>query len=228
MATRILVVERELEAVRFITSHAQPLECEVVSFLDSRDAAEFAEREGVEGILVEGQATPLDGCEFAKRVRASRPNSATPLAMIVGAEDVKTFRRGFKAGATCFLQKPLNSQQLSGILKAMQGILMRDRRHSIRLPFRTAVECLTRQEFNRPSHLRSLEISEGGMLLESSGGFSGGQELWLRFAMPAGLKPLELLARVVRTEPTGRIAVDFLALRPQDTTAIQNYLRGPE
>ena len=69
-----------------------------------------------------------------------------------------------------------------------------------------------------------MEISEGGMLLNPSGGLVVDQELDLCFSLPDRPQALMTHARVVRKVPPDGIGLMFLAVNPQDKEAIQEYI----
>jgi c-di-GMP-binding flagellar brake protein YcgR len=73
---------------------------------------------------------------------------------------------------------------------------------------------------------RSLNISESGMLLQSSLDLEVGQEVALEFKIAEVGASLQVLARIVRKEGTERTGVQFLGLAPEDINAIQLYVLG--
>jgi c-di-GMP-binding flagellar brake protein YcgR len=132
-------------------------------------------------------------------------------------------REGFRAGNTYFLAKPPDLTQLSNLLKLMQGIMLREKRSYARLPLRTVVGC---RKDNLQFTSASVNIGEGGMLLESSGGLEVGQETELRFSLPSLSGSLNPKAKVVRREAPDRMAVQFLELSSEERKAIQTYIAG--
>ena len=147
--------------------------------------------------------------------------------MLAVSEDVKVIRRGFRAGITAFLPKPLRPEHLHSLLRVIRARPMIERRRSFRLPFRTTVECRSRLDPNPPLRMNSLELSDGGVVLETSRELEVGQELWLEFLLPGDMKPRKLLGKVLRKGPPERIVVDYITLRDRDSKAIQHYLLGP-
>jgi c-di-GMP-binding flagellar brake protein YcgR len=146
--------------------------------------------------------------------------------MITGLDDVETMRKGFKAGATCFLGKPINKERLYALIKAMRGAMLKEKRRHTRLPFRITVTCRVGPHFDRHFISTSSTISESGMSLELSGGLDAGQELQLEFAMPDFAKVLKVRARMVRSAPPDLIGVEFVNLQESSREAIQRYVEG--
>ncbi len=131
-------------------------------------------------------------------------------------------RKAFQAGITFFLGKPITSDRLIGMLKAMRGPMLKENRAHARLPFRTVVSCRIGVKSFKSE---SVNLSEGGILLETSGGTQHGDEMDLEFLVPPR-DNLKLRSKAVRNEPPDRIAVQFLALSPEDRVTIQNYIAG--
>jgi hypothetical protein len=71
-----------------------------------------------------------------------------------------------------------------------------------------------------------VNISEGGILLEGSGGASVGEELNLEFVLPQVGSRLRVHAKVVRKEAPDRIALQFRDLDAQSQLAIGTYISG--
>jgi len=143
--------------------------------------------------------------------------------MLTAYDDVETMRAGFRAGITFFLAKPPDVKYLGNLLRVMHGAMLRERRSYVRLPLRTILNCSTEKtQFKAVS----VNIGEGGMLLEPSGGLEVGQEVELRFALPQNPQILNPRASVVRRAPPDRIAVHFSELSPEDRKAIQQFIAG--
>lgn len=104
---------------------------------------------------------------------------------------------------------------------ALREVILGEKRRTVRLPLSTEVCCkVGDHEFN----LKSYNISEGGMLLESSNGLSAGDELELQFELPEGIGRMHLKAKAVRRDLPNRIAVTFLNQPPDYQKAIRSYI----
>ncbi|MBZ5516594.1 MAG: response regulator [Acidobacteriia bacterium] len=220
---KLMIVDDEPEVLKVLKSLLESLGYEVLALADSREAAQRVDRQKLDGIFVDARMPHMDGPELVRHIRRSTSNSSVPIVMLTGYDDVETMRTGFRAGITFFLPKPPQLTQLAGVLKPLHGAMLREKRSYIRLPLRTIVNCRTEKgQFTSAS----LNIGEGGMLLEQSGGLEVGQELELRFSLPQHQEMLNPRATVVRKEPPNRIAVRFTDLSREDRLAIQDYIGG--
>ncbi len=82
--------------------------------------------------------------ELAPRIRASSWNKSTPIVVVTGYDDAKTMQKAFAAGATFFLQKPVDRQRLTNLLKAARGTMFENSRQFVRVPLQTEVICQVR------------------------------------------------------------------------------------
>lgn len=223
MELKLLIVDDEPAVLKLIKTQVETLGYEVLTIADSRQAVQRVNREKFDGIFVDARMPYVDGVELIKHIRTSPSNREAPIVMLAGSDDVESMRAGFKAGITFFLTKPLNIDKLRQLLKATRGAMLGEKRRHARLPLRTVVNC--RGEKNQFKSV-SLNIGQGGMLLEASGDAEVGQELELRFTLPQMPELLNPRAIVVRKEPPDRIGVQFLDLRPEDRKAIEAFVAG--
>ena len=223
MAMTLLVVDDDHNVLKVIKQLLQSFGYGVLALADSREAAARVDRQKFDGAFIDARMPDLDGFALTRHIRGSASNSSIPIFMLTGYDDVETMRAGFRAGITFFLGKPPDLRQLQGILKHMFSAMLMEKRSYVRLLLRTVVLCRAGE---RQFTSASLNIAEGGMLLEASGGLVEGQEVELRFSLPQVPEALNPRARVVRKEPSDRIAVQFTALAPEERQAIQAYIAG--
>jgi CheY-like chemotaxis protein len=137
----------------------------------------------------------LDGLELARHIRSSEPNRETTIVMLSAADDIESLRKAFGEGADFVLSKPLTAGLVRPMLAAMDSPGWKGRRHAARLPLITEVLCTWN---DRPLPLRSLNISESGMLLEATFDAKAGQEIGLEFKIAEVRASLNVRGRIVR------------------------------
>ncbi len=223
MSYRIMVVDDEPGVLTLFKSTVEPLGFEVTTMVDSREASLCIERQKFDGFFLDARMPAPDGFELTRQIRASRRNAQVPIVMLTGHDDVETMRQGFQAGATFFIGKPFSLERMRGLFSALRSAMLVEKRRSVRLPFSASVICRFRQR-----EFKSLcaNISEGGILLDSSGGLSVGNVAELEFRMPADREALRVRARVVRREPPDRLGLQFLELPPEALKKIRDYVVG--
>jgi CheY-like chemotaxis protein len=226
MTFKIMAVDDEPQVLELIKALVGPMGMEVATSVNSREAVERINTEVFDGFLLDARMPELDGFELARCIRKSPLNARVPVAMLTGYDDVETMRQGFKAGVTFFLGKPFTRERATGLFSAMRGAILREKRQHARLPYRAAVECSVGDPPERSFKAESVNVGEGGMLIEPSGGAEKGQVLRLEFCMPNRKKSLRPLAKILRKDPPDRIAVQFTTIEPGDVEAIRDYIFG--
>ncbi len=221
MAIKVMVVDDEPEILKLFKATVEPLGYEVLTLVDSREAAQRLKSEKFDGVFVDMKMPYMDGFELTRCARASPLNGTVPIVMLTAYDDLETMRKAFQVGITFFLGKPFTRERAFSLFGAMRGAMLKEKRRHARLPFRTVVNCMLGQKQFKAA---SLNISGSGILMEPSGGLEVGQEIGLEFAMPGAPRLLKPHAKVVRKEPPDRVGLKFSALEPADREAIQHYM----
>lgn len=223
MAMKLLAVDDEPEVLRVVKTLLQSLGYEVLALTDSQEAARRVDREKFDGVFVDARMPGLDGFALTRHVRNSPSNCGVPIIMLTGYDDVETMRAGFRAGVTFFIAKPPEVKQLGEMLRVFHGAMLREKRSYLRLPLRTVVSCRTEtHQFT----CASVNLGEGGMLLDQSGGLEVGQEVELRFSLPQNPDVLNPRAKVVRKDPADRMAVQFVDLSAEERKSLRAFIAG--
>ncbi|HYW99813.1 MAG TPA: response regulator [Candidatus Elarobacter sp.] len=223
MSLKIMVVDDEPLSLKLIRSLATPLGHTVLTFDDSQEAGQRAEQQRFDLTFVGMHVPQLDGLELARRIRNSQPNREATIVMLSSSDDVENVRKAFGEGADFVLTKPVTAARLRPMLAAMDSPGWQGRRLAARLPLFTEVICAYGE---KQFPLRSMNISESGMLLQPSVDIEVGREVTVEFKIPEVRASLNPLARIVRKEGTERVAVAFIGLAPEHHNAIQLYVMG--
>jgi CheY-like chemotaxis protein len=223
MKLRILAVDADPSALALFTSVVSPLGFEVLAVTEGQRAAERLAREKFDLVALAADMPGLDGFALARRVRASPSNQGVPILLFIAAGATEAMRRGFELGVTFYLEKPLDAEKLRGLFAAARGLLLQQRRRYIRLPIRVGVRCLDDEtEFLT----RSVDLSQGGILLEDSGTMNAGDRVLVEFSLPGIRDPLRLTGKVVRTLRGGGMAVQFDEPEQLERAALQVFVVG--
>lgn len=218
---RLLVVDDDHEILEVFRSLVSPLGYDVVGLSDSREAAQRVMNDKFDMIAVDVYMPELNGFELTTRIRASQSNRSVPVLMFTGYDDIETMRRGFDAGITFYLAKPLSASKLRGLFAAARGTMLQERRRYVRLPLRMIVDC---HSGGRQFKVRSVDLGQGGILLEASGGLAEGDIAHVEFALPGASQPLKLMAKVVRKLAPDSVALQFIDPEPLELAALQCYV----
>jgi CheY-like chemotaxis protein len=221
VSLKIMVVDDEPLNMKLIRPLAAPLGHTVLTFDDSQDVGERAEKQRFDVVFL-GMSRP-DGLELVRRIRNSQPNREATIVMLSGIDDAESVRKALGEGADFVFTKPVTAASLRSMLAAMDSAGWKGKRHTIRLPLFTDVVCIWD---DRKFPFRSMNISESGMLMQTSADIDidVGKEVFLEFKISEVHASLNVRARIVRKEGTERIGMAFIDLAPEDKNAIQLYV----
>lgn len=221
MSARILVVDDD------------PLNCELVceilrsagmdaNFLtSSAEAAKLLKLEKYHAVFLDMHMPAPDGMELARQIRSSGVNSSTVLVMITGEQDQKVMGRAFESGVEFFLFKPVERNKLLRLIRVAEGSIERERRRFTRVRCRCKILL---QSGNENLEGTTLDLSLGGVLVQSRRAFPSGARVEVSLELEAGASPLHSGARIVRTIGTDCMGVQFENLGHKESARLQEYL----
>ena len=223
MSLKIMIIDDQSANLQLLRSLATPLGHTVLAFNDAREAGPRAESQRFDVVFLGMRHPALTGLELARRIRSSPPNGQAAIVMLSATDDIGALRSAFCEGADFVIPQPLTVARIRPMLAAMDSPDWKGKRHTARLPLFTGVQCTFA---DRQFSLRSLNVSESGILLQPAPDVDAGQEVSLQFNIAEVRADLHLRARIVRKEGADRVGMEFLGLAPEDSNAIQLYVMG--
>jgi DNA-binding response OmpR family regulator len=226
MSLKIMIVDDDPAILTMLKTMVEPQGCEVFTVQDSRLAAKLIGRKKFDGIFLDAGMPHVDGFQLTQCIRESPSNKTVPIVMITGNDDVETMRKGFKAGITLFIGKPVTPKRLGHIMNALRGAFVREKRRYARMTLRAPVLCRWNSPEARQGKFESLDISEAGMAMFKAEGVNVGQPVSLEFGLPGEPAPMKIGGKIVRQMPPDAIAVVFVDPPSEHLLAIQRYVLG--
>ncbi|HLY61726.1 MAG TPA: response regulator [Terriglobia bacterium] len=218
---KILAVDDEMAALELFKSIVGPLGYNVVGLTDSREAAQRVMQEKFDLVALDVHMPNLNGFELTKRIRQSSANPRVPILMFTSCDDIATMREGFASGVTFYIAKPFSVVKLRGLFSAARGIMIQERRRYIRLPLGVDVKCTLG---GRRFKARSLDLAQGGILLEGSGGIADGEIVEIEFSVPGETQPLKIMAKVAGKSGSQGTALEFIEPEASDRAALERFV----
>lgn len=166
-------------------------------------AARMVRKRKFDAIIVECDKDGV-GLDVLQEVRADSLNQGTIAVGVV--DDYEVMKEAFATGANFVLSKPVSPEDASRILQFTKGMIGR----MVRRFLRVAVHHLSHVEIggmNDPAFI--LDLSEGGIAIQSLAPIQYGESIQLRFQLPGTQHQIQAMARVVWTDATGRIGMEF-------------------
>jgi CheY-like chemotaxis protein len=202
---RVLVVEDDLTTLELMREVLRAYDLEVVCESDSEKASERIRNERFDGIFLDLMMPKMSGFELAREIR----------------DDKKTMDDAFRAGGSFFLSKPIDRRSLTNLLKSTRGTMLESRRRLRRVSLRTAVSGNVN---GTPIGVQSCDISEQGMLVDSSPALVIGADFQSSFRLPGQISTISAPGLVVRIDDTGRVGLHFKTIQEKDRQRIRSYL----
>jgi uncharacterized protein (TIGR02266 family) len=221
MALRLLVVEDDAPTLELMDEVLASLKAEVCAVSDSEQAAALVNQERFDGIFVDLQMPGMDGFELTRLIRESSWNKSAPIVVVTGSDEAQTMRKAFAAGATFFLEKPVDRQRLTNLFKAARGRMFENRRHFVRVPLQTEVICQVEHQTLRGT---SSNISQGGILFEVGRSLPPGTAVRLSFRLPGRELRIDVAGVVARVDEKQRAGVRFTQLGTRELQLIRDLI----
>lgn len=118
MATKILVVDDDLETLDVITLSLELRDFDVIVAKDGRDGIAKACAERPDLIVTDIKMPHLDGIEMIKMLRARPEGAIVPIVVMTGYE-MDLAKEAIQAGANRSLAKPIYPDMLHHLIKRM-------------------------------------------------------------------------------------------------------------
>jgi DNA-binding response OmpR family regulator len=211
----------------------EPATCELIEKVLGSAGMEFltlTKSLEAPGILNEGKfslvfldqhmASP-DGLDLTRQMRDSTFNHMTPIIMISDDQRPGALAKGFLAGASFILYKPIDKDRLLKLVRATQGNMGHERRKIRRIPWRSRV-CLRngRQEIEG----ETVDVSMEGLLVRAPRTFPVGSFVDIRMDLPKNARPIVGAGSVVRLAGGNQMGIHLGRLPFAESQRLQELL----
>jgi hypothetical protein len=169
-----------------------------------------------DAIIVDSQLG-FHSASVLEEVRSTASNR-TAVTFAIGGIDMDSSMR--KLSSFVF-DGPMSSDSVRRTLRAAYGLVLRERRRYFRCPICIPVLILKRPTCEVRCH--SINISEGGLALNTAVSLKRGELVQLRFSLPGRQEPWTIEGTVC-WEKVERIGVHFASISPDRKTDLQEWL----
>ena len=186
--------------------------------LGTNGASRMLRKRRFDAVIVECSADGT-GLDVLEELRADSPNQNTITVGVV--DDPEAMKAAFATGANFVLAKPISVEDAGRILRFTRGMVTR----MVRRFLRVAVHHLSHVDLTGmqdPAFI--LDLSEGGMAIQSLAPMQDEQPAKVSFFLPGTAQRIEATAKVVWTDPTGRIGLEFTEIAEPDRLVLKNWV----
>jgi len=214
----VLLVCNDAGTIKQVSASMQQLAMVPEVCADVPVALALLNRRKFEAVIVDlqlgGQAKSV-----LEKVRLS-PSNRTAVIFAISDSDAET-AGAFKGGSNFVLRRPLSPASIDRSLKVSYGLIVRERRRYFRCP----VEIVA--AIHSPGmpvvHGRTLNISEGGVAINTSLLLKPGVQVKVEFTLPDREIHFEVESTVCWIKE-GYLGFQFTSLSPQRTSELQEWL----
>jgi c-di-GMP-binding flagellar brake protein YcgR len=128
-------------------------------------------------------------------------------------------QRSFSVGASYFLQKPVDRQKLSRLLRTVRGGMLQSRRRCVRVPLHTELMCSVETRTIRGT---SWNISQTGMQVEVSN-LKPGSVVQLSFRLPPSRENIDANGVVIWVGEN-RQGIQFKKMSTRNQDLISDFI----
>jgi len=154
-------------------------------------------------------------------MRDSAVNRMTPIILISDDQRPGALAKGFLAGASFILYKPIDKDRLLKLVRATQGNMEHERRKIRRVALQSRVWLRNgRQEIVG----ETVDISMEGVLVKAPRTFPVGSYVDIRMDLPKTVQPLVGAGSVVRLPTRNQMAIHLSCLSVAESERLQELL----
>ena len=221
MAIKVLVVEDNELTLELLSQVITSSGAEVKAMTDSREAATLVNQENFDSIFLDLMMPGMDGFELARQIRRSSQNKSTPIIIVTALLGSAAMAQAYEAGATFFINKPLDKSRLNSLLKTVSSTMFEGSHRSERIPLHTEV---TYKAGPLTMVGTSFTLSSDDILFQSFGPMKIGSTVWLSFHLPEQESPVEVSGVVIYFDEEKKTGIRFTQITQKARERIRNFV----
>ena len=221
MHKRALIVDDEPATCELIEKVLTSAGIESMWIKKSADALDLL-RNGKFEMAFLGYHMPLpDGPALTRQMRDSDFNRTTPVVLISDDQRPSAMAKGFAAGASFFLYKPLDKDRLQRLVRATQGVLEQEHRRTRRIPLRSRVSI---GYCGQQIEGETVDISMQGLLVKAQRTIPIGSSAEITLHLARAIKPIVGTGSVVRLDGKNQMGIHLGRLALSESQRLQEFL----
>lgn len=221
MHKRALIVDDEPATCELIEKVLTSAGIESLSIRNSAEASDLLRHGGFAVAFLDYHMAFPDGPALARQMRDSECNRTTPIILISDDQRPRAMSKGFEAGASFFLYKPIDKDRLQRLVRATQGALEHERRRTRRIPLRSRVLLRFRgQEIEG----ETVDVSMQGILVRAQRTIPIGSSAEISLELTKAMRPIVGMGSVVRFHGKDQMGIHLGRLPLEESQRLQEFL----
>ena len=140
MEKRAIIVDDESATCELIEKVLSSAGIESTTVMRSEEASDILRHGKFDVASMDYEMASPDGATLARQMRASGANRRTPIVLISDDQRPEAMAKGFAAGASFFVYKPIDRERLLRLVRATQGAIDNVLRRTRRVPVKSKVQ----------------------------------------------------------------------------------------
>jgi len=214
----VLLVCSDAGTIKLVSACVQQLAMFPEVYVEAGAALSVLNRRKYEAVIVDLQLGD-QAKTVLEKVRLS-PSNRTAVLFAISDSDGDT-AGAFKQGSNFVMRRPLSPDSVERSLKVAYGMIVRERRRYFRCPVETVAAI---HSADLPVvYGRTLNVSEGGIAINTSLTLKPGAPVKLQFTLPGHAQPFQTEATVCWCKDS-YLGFQFTSLSAQLTSSLQEWL----
>jgi DNA-binding response OmpR family regulator len=118
MSHRVLIAEDDADIRMLVALRLKACGYEIVQATNGQEALELVESEKPDLCVLDVTMPHVDGFEVTRRLRAAEETAHLPIILLTARAQTRDISEGLSAGATDYVPKPFNAEDLIARVKA--------------------------------------------------------------------------------------------------------------
>jgi DNA-binding response OmpR family regulator len=221
MEKRAIIVDDEPATCELIEKVLTSAGIESLTVTRSEDAPEILRHGKFAVAFLDYKMASPDGPTLARQMRASGSNRLTPIVLISDDQRPAAMAKGFEAGASFFVYKPIDKDRLLRLIRATQGAIDDIHRRTRRVQVKSKVQITFRgQEIQG----ETVNVSLEGMLIRTPRMLPVGSSVGVSLLLNQAMKPVVGAGSVVRLNGHEEMGIHLGRLTREESQRLQEYL----
>jgi CheY-like chemotaxis protein len=221
MSRRALIVDDEVETCQLIQKIVRSLGIESVAVSRSAEASELLSRGKFAMVFLDYRMTFPDGLELTRQMRDGRPNRMTTVILMSDDRHPSALSKGFEAGASFFLYKPIDKDRLLKLIRATQGAREQEHRRTRRIPLRATVRLRYDQQEIKGE---TVDVSLEGLLVKCPQTVPIGSSVDIYLQLSKAIRPIVCAGSMVRLGGPNEMGIHLGRLSLTESLRLQDFL----
>jgi DNA-binding response OmpR family regulator len=221
VSQKVLIVDDDASTCEVLQTMLHAADIQALTLTDSGRAVEMLRSERFDAVFVDVNMPAPDGMEVTRAIRSSRQNQKTPVIMMTGDDDPAVVARGFKAGVSFFVYKPLIKERVLNLARVTQSVNQLERRRFHRVAVKRRVEVQLNDGILEGE---SIDVSLNGVLIRSPRTFAVGTKVKVRLFLSPAKAPITGDGTVARIPSPDTMGIQLDKIDKAETKLLQEFL----